>query len=285
MNDILELDCVATQQDTGTIYGIATASGKDNNGIYDTYVVLVKSNYSPTDLISLEWSIVSTTPALDLSYVYPTFATVDCAVSSKGDFIALFPNFELLTTKSPTIPMGVRYDPVSNGWSGIRGSPMYGWDSRPWHQLFYTMENGVESLVHLMADEVGTVVRFGTVDIVTNMLQLATIWKRVGLFKCLWYALKKKTSPPCHNNLRMLFCSHYKINLFNTSRMKGKRNIHRATSATNLITPQRFQKCQNMGSLMAGVTLPSVCSPQDPISSMSTSTWRIQSDPSLSPRQ
>ncbi|KAG9069817.1 hypothetical protein KI688_009142 [Linnemannia hyalina] len=173
----LELDCVATQQDTGTIYGIATASGNDNNGIYGTYVVLVKSNASPTDLISLKWSIVSTTPALDLSYVYPKFATVDCAVSSKGEFIALFPNFELPTTKTPTIPMGVRYDPVSNSWSGIRGSPLYGWSSRPWHQLFYTTGNGVESLVHLMADEVGTVVRFGTVDTTTNMLQLADIWK------------------------------------------------------------------------------------------------------------
>ncbi|KAF9541345.1 hypothetical protein EC957_003123 [Mortierella hygrophila] len=173
----LELDCVATQQDTGTIYGIATASGNANNGIYDTYVVLVKSNPSPTDLISLKWSIVSTAPALDLSYVYPKFTTVDCAVSSKGEFIALSPNFELPTTKTPTIPMGVRYDPVSNSWSDIRGSPMYGWNSRTWHQLFYTTGNGVESLVHLVTDEMREVVRFGTVDTATNMLQLADIWK------------------------------------------------------------------------------------------------------------
>ncbi|KAG9069816.1 hypothetical protein KI688_009141 [Linnemannia hyalina] len=173
----LELDCVATQQDTGTIYGIATASGNDNNGIYGTYVVLVKSNASPTDLISLKWSVVSTTPAHDLSYVYPKFATVDCAVSSKGEFIALFPNFKLLTTKTQTIPMGVRYDPVSNSWSDNRGLPLYGWNSEPWHQLFYTTGNGVESLVHLVTDHVGTVVRFGTVDTATNMLQLADIWK------------------------------------------------------------------------------------------------------------
>ncbi|KAF9107289.1 hypothetical protein BGX30_008753, partial [Mortierella sp. GBA39] len=73
----LQLDCVAAQQDTGTIYGIATASGNDSNGIYDTYVVLVKSNPSPDNLGSLKWSIVSTTPALDLSYVYPKFTTVD----------------------------------------------------------------------------------------------------------------------------------------------------------------------------------------------------------------
>ncbi|KAF9537822.1 hypothetical protein EC957_007651 [Mortierella hygrophila] len=153
----LELDCVATQQDTGTIYGTATASGDSYKGAFNAYVVLVKSNPSPTSLISLEWSFVSTTPALDLSYVYPKFTTVDCAVSSKGEFIALSPNFELPTTKTPTIPMGVRYDPVSNSWSGIRGSPMYGWHSGRWHQLFYTTGNGVESLVHLVTNEMGTV--------------------------------------------------------------------------------------------------------------------------------
>ncbi|KAG9069819.1 hypothetical protein KI688_009144 [Linnemannia hyalina] len=183
----LELDCVATQQDTGTIYGIATASGNDSNGIYDTYVVLIKSNASPANLKSLKWSIVSTTPALDLSYFYPKFPTVDCAVSSKGEFIALFPNFELPTTKTPTIPMGVRYDPVSNSWSDIRGLPLYGWNSETQHQLFYTTGNGVESLVHLVTDEFGAVVRLGTVDTATNMLQLANIWKYVGylFFKCL----------------------------------------------------------------------------------------------------
>ncbi|KAG0296320.1 hypothetical protein BGZ96_009719 [Linnemannia gamsii] len=182
-NGNLELDCIATQQDTGTIYGIATASGTNSEGVSDLHVVLIRSSTSPSSLTSLTWSVVSTTLALDLSYVYPKFATVDCAVSSKGEFFALFPNNELLTTKSPTIPMGIRYDPDSNSWSSIRGSPMYGWNYKPLHQLFYTKsdlttENNVESLVHLMADETGRVLRFGTVDTDTNMLQLADIWKR-----------------------------------------------------------------------------------------------------------
>ncbi|KAF9927105.1 hypothetical protein FBU30_003493 [Linnemannia zychae] len=180
---VLDLDCIATHADTGSLYGIATAEELDDNNIHKVFIVLVKSGPSPSNLISTTWSVVSTLQSSDSSYVYPKFRSVDCAVSSKGEFTALFRNDNrLVTTYSPTIPIGIQYNSLSSSWSKINGSPMYGWKSNQWHQSAYVKRKDdkgseTESFVHLSVDQLGNVVRFGTVDVAHNMLQLAGIWK------------------------------------------------------------------------------------------------------------
>ncbi|KAF9122397.1 hypothetical protein BGW39_009777 [Mortierella sp. 14UC] len=183
----IELDCIATQVDTGTLHGIATATGKDDNGVSGNHIVLVKSNPSPSNLASITWSVVSTTPNSQFSYDYPAFTTVDCAVSTTGEFTALFPNTVFTSKMSLTLPMGVRYDPIAKSWSSIRGSPLYGWTWTHAHQSLYStgqdsMGNQVESLTHLIVDVPGKIVKFATVDAANSMLQPAAVWTQTGRF-------------------------------------------------------------------------------------------------------
>ncbi|KAF9087617.1 hypothetical protein BGX29_000746 [Mortierella sp. GBA35] len=148
------------------LYGRSSNGRLD--GVYDPdrYVILVKSPANPDDLGEQTWSTVSVS------------RSVDCAVNSKGVFVAFFRIRQYLTPGPFTVPVGVRYDPETHAWSSIRTSPYYGWTSDLWnHKSFFVNKNGVESAVHLLTDEKGLVIRFGVLGEAHNVLQLAGVWK------------------------------------------------------------------------------------------------------------
>ncbi|KAG0205435.1 hypothetical protein BGX33_007915, partial [Mortierella sp. NVP41] len=144
----LHLDCITSDPSSSYLYGIASAN-KDaaSKGYSDSSVVLVKSNYSPANLVNITWTVISSVNGKDFSYNYPTFTTVDCTVNDKGDFAAFFrPPYRALS-KTTIVPMGLRYDPVADTWSPIRSTAHYGWTSERFiHKSFYSGDD----LVHLL---------------------------------------------------------------------------------------------------------------------------------------
>ncbi|KAG0261791.1 hypothetical protein BGZ95_004167, partial [Linnemannia exigua] len=181
-NSTLVLDCIATDPQSTTIYGISKVWRKTIKS-----VMLLKSIANPSHISEKMWTVVSETIDAPLSYWGDEndsrpFNSIDCAVSSKGAFSAFFRNGQFLTPGSGvTVPIGVRYDPESQAWSSIKTSPYYGWTSDFWpHKSFYVNKDGVERAVHVLTDSRGTVIRFGVVNETKNVLQLASVWKKDG---------------------------------------------------------------------------------------------------------
>ncbi|KAG0292648.1 hypothetical protein BGZ96_003862 [Linnemannia gamsii] len=84
----LNLDCIAADPKSEYLYGIASANTNPHTNYADSHIVLVQSNKDPTNLASMTWSVVSSSTSPEVSYNYPTFTSVDCAVSKNGDFTA-----------------------------------------------------------------------------------------------------------------------------------------------------------------------------------------------------
>ncbi|KAG0211017.1 hypothetical protein BGX33_004572 [Mortierella sp. NVP41] len=168
----LNLDCIASDPSSSYLYGIASANKNAASKDYsDSFVVLVKSNYSPTSLANITWTVVSSVNGKEFSYNYPTFITVDCTANDKGHFAAFFRAPYRALFKTAIVPMGLRYDPVADAWSPIRGTAHYGWTSERFvHKSFFSGGN----LVHLLTDDYITEIRFGLVDYQSNMLQYAS---------------------------------------------------------------------------------------------------------------
>ncbi|KAH7050468.1 hypothetical protein BKA57DRAFT_436805 [Linnemannia elongata] len=115
----LNLDCIAADSSSTHLYGIASAEGPDGK----VHAVLVKSNVSPSSLANITWTLVSSSPGDELSFGYPKFLSLDCAVSNSGAFSAFFrPPSKWSTRTYDMHPMGVRYDPVQEKWFRVRGS-------------------------------------------------------------------------------------------------------------------------------------------------------------------
>ncbi|KAK3841635.1 MAG: hypothetical protein J3R72DRAFT_475316 [Linnemannia gamsii] len=196
-NSTVAFDCIATDPGSTTIYGI-TRVWHDNV----MSIMLVKSIVNPSHISGNMWTIVSETIDAPLSYWGVEnnprpFKFVDCAASSKGAFSAFFRNGQYLTPGSVTVPIGVRYDPESQTWSSIKTSPYYGWTSDLWvHKSFYVNKDGVESAVHALTDYEGTVIRFGVVNEVKNVLQLAGVWKKAQFETIDSYPFTDPTAPP-----------------------------------------------------------------------------------------
>ncbi|KAF9121664.1 hypothetical protein BGW39_010356 [Mortierella sp. 14UC] len=165
----LNLDCIAADSGSTYLYGIASADGPNGK----KHIVLVKSNYSPSSLADVTWTVISSTPGDELSYHYPRFTSIDCAVSNSGAFSAFFRSSSISSTRIYNLhPMGVRYDPVMGEWFGIKGSRRYGWvfDNTE-HKSFYFGDK----VVHAIHDH--GVIHFGIVDTELNMLQYASFWR------------------------------------------------------------------------------------------------------------
>ncbi|KAF8936878.1 hypothetical protein BGZ47_009293 [Haplosporangium gracile] len=172
-NSTVLLDCIATDPSSTTLYGITT-------GLIDgeKSVLLIKSFPKP-DYLSLNmWSVVAFSQSAPLSYWSPPFGTVDCTVSSKGVFTAFFRNKDHISPKPANVPVGIRYDPETDRWTGIRTSSFYGWNTDSVaHMSFYVNMNGVDTLVHIFTDDWVAVVRFGVLNETGEYLQLAGVWK------------------------------------------------------------------------------------------------------------
>jgi hypothetical protein len=179
----LNLDCIAATPSSSYLYGIASANaGSSLPPTYtaDSTIVLVRSNYNPTRLSNLTWTVISTTPGGKFSYNYPTFTSVDCAANDKGHFAAFFRSPFRAVSPFRLLPMGARYDPTATeeggAWSPIWGSVMYGWNKdRFVHRSFYQGDE----LVHLLTDDIVFDLLLGRVDYATNVLQLGSIQGRV----------------------------------------------------------------------------------------------------------
>ncbi|KAG0205434.1 hypothetical protein BGX33_007914 [Mortierella sp. NVP41] len=179
--ETLNLDCITSDPGSKYLFGIASVNQEDNLGSYalaDTYAVLVKSNYNPTNLTNLTWNIVSHIGSELFSYGYPRFTTVDCAAHDKGHF-AFFFRGRTYRSISPTdlIPMGVRYDSIRDRWYRIQGSMQYGWTSNSFvHKSFYSGGD----LIHLYTDSSFVNVALGLLDHTTNGYKIYTTEEREG---------------------------------------------------------------------------------------------------------
>ncbi|KAF9541090.1 hypothetical protein EC957_003417 [Mortierella hygrophila] len=176
----LHLDCIASDPSSSYLYGIASANTGTPSYTTDSTIVLVRSNYNPTSLAAITWTIISTTEGKQFSYNYLTFTSVDCAANDKGHFAAFFRSPYRTASPFKLLPMGVRYDPAAKekgegAWSPIWGSAMYGWNvDRFVHRSFYQGDE----LVHLLTGDVVDSLQLGRVDYSTNMLQLGSIQTR-----------------------------------------------------------------------------------------------------------
>lgn len=176
----LHLDCIASDPSSSYLYGIASANTGPSSYTTDSTIVLVRSNYNPTSLATIVWTIISTAEGKQFSYNYLTFTSVDCAANDKGHFAAFFRSPYRTASPFRLLPMGVRYDPTAKekggeAWSPIWGSVMYGWNvDRFVHKSFYQGDE----LVHLLTGDVVDSLQLGRVDYATNMLQLGSIQTR-----------------------------------------------------------------------------------------------------------
>jgi hypothetical protein len=177
-NSTLSLDCIAADPTSTTLYGITSGWNWDSN---KESFFLVKSIPNPDHVSLTMWSMVSEIESGPFSYWSPPFGSVDCTVSSKGVFTAFFRNVSYLTPGLSSIPVGVQYDPATQKWTSIRTLPYYGWISDLlMHTSFYVNNNGVETLIHLLTDEGGSVIRIGVLNQAENFLQVAGVWRLVG---------------------------------------------------------------------------------------------------------
>ncbi|KAF9083005.1 hypothetical protein BGX23_011882 [Mortierella sp. AD031] len=160
----LNLDCIATDPASRYLYGIASAN-MDPSASSDPYVVLVRSNSSPTNLSNITWTVVSSANGKELAYNYPTFTSVDCTVNDAGSFAA-FVRYPYRTFSERTVvPMG----------SVIKGSAAYGWITDAFVHKSFFMSDG--SLVHMLMGDDGERIRYGISDFTTNILQLSSMYK------------------------------------------------------------------------------------------------------------
>lgn len=179
-NSTLYLDCIAADPTSTTLYGITSGWNWHSN---EKSFFLVKSLPNPDHVSFTMWSMMSEAESAPFSYWSPPFKSVDCAVSSKGVFTAFFRNGDYLTPGSSSIPVGVRYDPATQKWTSIRTLPHYGWTTDLMtHASFYMNNNGVETLVHILMDELARVIRFGVLNQAENFLQFASVWKLVSKY-------------------------------------------------------------------------------------------------------
>ncbi|KAG0075295.1 hypothetical protein BGZ90_010058 [Linnemannia elongata] len=116
---------------------------------------------------------LSTMPTLGtkLSYSYPTFTSVDCAVADDGSFTAFVRSPYRILSNAAAVPMGIQYAPGTNEWSNIYGAGMYGWSSDAFvHKSFYDDEGPIQ----ILTGNDGNIVRFGIVDSEAKKIKLQT---------------------------------------------------------------------------------------------------------------
>lgn len=177
----LNLDCIAADRKSEYLYGIASANTIPHTNYVDSHIVLIRSNKDPTNLANITWSVVSSSTSSELTYNYPTFTSVDCIVSEKGDFTAFVRSPYRVFSETTMVPMGVRYIRESGTWSNIYGPAVYGWISDAFvHKSFYF----VDKLIHLVTAEDAFRLRTGVLDTSTNSIQLSasSIWVNILAF-------------------------------------------------------------------------------------------------------
>ncbi|KAK5805617.1 hypothetical protein F5H01DRAFT_74752 [Linnemannia elongata] len=114
LEETLNLDCMAADRSSNYLYGLASADITRASPVNyaDSFVVLIRSNFNPTSLTNITWSVISHTVGTKLSYSYPTFTSVDCVVADDGSFKLLS---DVLTGYSPMQPQ------FQWGFSTLRG--------------------------------------------------------------------------------------------------------------------------------------------------------------------
>ncbi|KAG0366618.1 hypothetical protein BGX24_003618, partial [Mortierella sp. AD032] len=168
----INLDCIAADPYSRYLYGIGSANeGKPTkDGYTDSSAVLVRSNASPASLADITWTVISHVKGKDVSYNYPTFTSVDCAVNGKGHFTAFFRSPYRTVSPAALLPMGIRYDSSTDTWITIKGYAVYGWDSdRYVHKSYYTRPEDTD-IVHIRTDSSANIVNIGTLLYDTGVL-------------------------------------------------------------------------------------------------------------------
>ncbi|KAG9069795.1 hypothetical protein KI688_009120 [Linnemannia hyalina] len=174
MQGTLNLDCIAADPYSRYLYGVASAndgSSTNNYGYRESTIILVRSNASPTNLATLTWEVFAhTNNSKGLSYSYPTFTSVDCAVNGNGEVTAFFRSPYRTTSPATLLPMGFIYSPVSDTWTAIRGPSMYGWTSdRLIHRSYY-INSTYGNALHFLTSDVGHQLTIAGVEYETNIL-------------------------------------------------------------------------------------------------------------------
>ncbi|KAH7050549.1 hypothetical protein BKA57DRAFT_305419 [Linnemannia elongata] len=186
----VSLDCIAADPYSRYLYGIGSASDIQmaddpvSSAYMNPYLVLVKSNASPTNLSTVSWTVVSRVRGNDYSYSYPTFTSVDCATNGRGDFTAFFRSPYRTVSPAKLLPMGLRYSPDSGSWTAIQGTSLHGWTSEEcFHKSFYTHPESPD-VFHLLTTLEPYQLTFGRLDSTRNLLfpESSLIWGENGGF-------------------------------------------------------------------------------------------------------
>ncbi|KAF9978258.1 hypothetical protein BGZ73_003065 [Actinomortierella ambigua] len=147
------LECLAKDETTMTLYGLAVVNNYRPTDTTER-LVLLKSNEYPTSVDNLSWTVVSTTPlgANDLPYMYGKMSDggITCAVDPTGVFVAFsYSAGKSARAQTPASPGGVRYNPGhpplpgstgQGAWYGINASTDYRWSPDKMRSILFPVK-------------------------------------------------------------------------------------------------------------------------------------------------
>ena len=157
---VLEFDCVTTNAEATTFYGLTNAAINPNAygaAANNMNIVLVKSNISPSSVATTNWSFLSSYSSLNLATKNDIPLTAGCAVNSKGVVTFVAAHYMFLPSRPYSEhAVALRWDPLgsldpmlsqgSGGWSLLTLSPAFGPVTLEKISLYYTTVAGVETL-------------------------------------------------------------------------------------------------------------------------------------------
>lgn len=199
---VLEFDCVTTNAEATTFYGLTNAAINRNAygaAANNMNIVLVKSNISPTSLATTNWSFLSSYSSLNLATKDNIPLTAGCAVSSKGVVTFVAAHYMFLSSRPYSEhAVALRWDPLgsldparsqgSGGWSLLTLSPAFGPVTLEKISLYYTTVAGVETLNIAFVDDPTTAkdpsMVFGTYNEATKTFNPTGRWALVTNKSC-----------------------------------------------------------------------------------------------------
>ncbi|KAF9906127.1 hypothetical protein EC991_000923 [Linnemannia zychae] len=190
---ILAFNCVATDVAQTTFYGISNAEryGFTGTGGFYRSMVLAKSNANPTNVMTTNWSFLSSYSAENLSVSGGIPVVAGCAVDSRGvvTYVAAHYSYDATQPYSKYFT-ALRYDPagtsdptLSQGigsWTVVTLNPAFGQMTARKISLHYNTIGGVETLnIAIMDDSIVTSddsIVFGTYDAATATFNPTGRW-------------------------------------------------------------------------------------------------------------
>ncbi|KAG0264186.1 hypothetical protein DFQ27_001370 [Actinomortierella ambigua] len=178
----LKLDCLAKDETTMTLYGLAAAMAAGQK----EQLILVKSNSRPLSVDNIVWQVVSAVDREKVPHMFSQQAggITTCAVDPTGVFVALSPDAGMAP------PGGIRFNPpanstVSGEWRNITMASNYMWSPTKMRSIIFPVPESTPpnkySFVHVFMSP-SSEIRFGFL-VASSGWQfelLDAVWKTVA---------------------------------------------------------------------------------------------------------